>query len=417
MNEQKIKYYDCEIDEQKTNTIIDSLINNKVISLQFFDCSFDIDKFCNIINTISTKNLSLKILEFIKINDFNSSYLVKICDLLQNNNTLKHIGLQYNKIANNELKAISDVLKTNDSLRSLNLSQTLPNLEGVKYITDALKENKMLEILYYKNNYIGSDGANLFGKMIKENDKLNYLDLSGNNIGYDSDNSLLRMIFNTITKNFYQGYISITEALKVNTTLKYLQIENNRVDKKIGNLFANALHINTSLLELNIELNKINDDRIQTKITEELQTNRNIFNEYNGEYKLLKDIISPIINKQNNISFSKVRTNNVLENGPSVLPTVILRYISEFSDSPPYYPYLFYYYKFDDDKEHLKKKVKRQALYIKKEQNKSFLKSNMKTRIGNILDNSQSTSQQIERIIKQIQMIKTHTQGIAQVQK
>jgi len=56
-----------------------------------------------------------------------------------------------------------------------------------------------------------------------------------------------------------KGAFALAEALKINSTLKELNLWNNNIDTEGGIALADALKSNSSLLNLNLKNNKLDD--------------------------------------------------------------------------------------------------------------------------------------------------------------
>jgi hypothetical protein len=70
----------------------------------------------------------------------------------------------------------------------------------------------------------------------------------------------------------YEGAVAISEALKTNSTLQVIDLEENEIGDKGATAFAKALKTNTSLQEINLNDNRIGDEGA-IAISEALKTN------------------------------------------------------------------------------------------------------------------------------------------------
>eukprot|EP01028_Stygiella_incarcerata_P000719 TRINITY_DN1109_c0_g2_i1.p1 TRINITY_DN1109_c0_g2~~TRINITY_DN1109_c0_g2_i1.p1 ORF type:complete len:371 (-),score=103.48 TRINITY_DN1109_c0_g2_i1:175-1287(-) len=148
------------------------------------------------------------------------------------------------------------VIHSMTSLKELDLSwNELIGQKGYIQITKELKGNTSLKAIYLSGCQIGLEGATQIGKMLNKNCHLTTLDLFGN---YDIGN---------------EGTIRIAEGLETNTSLKTLNMSWCGIGSKGVIGIGKMLMKNSSLITLIIRENDGIEDVGWIQITEALEVN------------------------------------------------------------------------------------------------------------------------------------------------
>lgn len=190
-----------------------------------------------------------------------------LAEVLASNRTCKYLTFGQNNFRGIGGLALAKALKVNYTLQSLDMrSSMLDNTTGVA-LANALKVNRSLQFLYLRWTRFGKGRdeplvevlrsnpiVDYFGKReplvksgvvlaeaLKINSTLRVLDLSSN--GFDEE----------------EGQ-AIAEALTINETLEWLDLSNNRFGEKVGKVFSDALRVNRALHSLNLKHNDFNDN-------------------------------------------------------------------------------------------------------------------------------------------------------------
>ena len=272
---------------------------------------------------MKTKLISLRLRNITDIGAIN------IAEAIQSNSTLQNIDISKNSISTNGLLCFLVAVKSNCTLQVVNITHNNVTRSGLKSIkqcidnlqhpiqiitswneiregklvtkmstscapgiteedvwsfheydadhlalclSECLKEDDVVLSINLHNNIsnnITSEGAIKIAEAIKVNKTLKILDISNNNISDDgavaisdtlkSNNSLciLNMSSNKITG---KGAIKIAEAIKVNKRLQELHISNNHISDNGAAAIGNALKSNTSLQILDMSSNKITSE-------------------------------------------------------------------------------------------------------------------------------------------------------------
>eukprot|EP01041_Mallomonas_annulata_P009325 gene9325-19354_t len=176
------------------------LKNNKLSSLGILHMR-------NILVLQENKSLTHLDISFNKIGTEGSQH---IADLLQHNHSLQYLILEGNEIQDEGISLISNSLYKNTSLKHLNLSSNSCSPIGALHISNALSQNQSLQELILTRNVsaqcaIGMDGGEHLAQMLRVNHSLVKLDLFGSCIGC-------------------KGGEAIAAALEENDTLTLLNI-------------------------------------------------------------------------------------------------------------------------------------------------------------------------------------------------
>ena len=128
-----------------------------------------------------------------------------------------------------------------------------------------LNTNKYLRKLELEGNQLGPRSISQFGKMLKKNETLKSLDFEGNQL--------------TLGGSDFWGMYDFIEFLDENKTLLSLNIANNDLDEKCGQMFADKLQNNYTLIDLDFSSNNFSMEDSK-QIQQYLQRNKAI---YDGE--------------------------------------------------------------------------------------------------------------------------------------
>lgn len=177
---------------------------------------------------------------------------------LQNLNDLsitygaKHVGMDYESslfgMKMTDAEIFSDCLRSTQSLVKLALPNNLLDYDLVKILYKGLMLNKTISILDLSHNKIGNSAVSRIALYLYHSKILTHLYLGDNTI-------------------HEKGARCIADALKVNKSLKVLDLHLNRIDDKGGSKFCEALMDKDeganasegSLLEVNLRANSLSN--------------------------------------------------------------------------------------------------------------------------------------------------------------
>lgn len=157
----------------------------------------------------------------------------------------KHKGMEYEsslfgmKMADAEV--FSECLRTTQSLVKLSMPNNLLDYDLIKILSRGLMLNKTISILDFSHNKIGNSASSKIALYLYQSKILTHLYL-GDNVIHE------------------KGARCIGDALKVNRSLRVLDMHLNRIDDKGGMRFIQALSErggNKVLQELNLRANSL----------------------------------------------------------------------------------------------------------------------------------------------------------------
>ena len=176
---------------------------------------------------------------------------------------IRYLNLSENFITSDGAKIISEFLKNNKTLQALNLSRNAQcqfKAEGVKYILDSLLFNKNIERIDFSFMNLTGCGEHI-GKFISNNKSIEAINLR---------NVLLN----------FNDFKNIFTPLKQSASLKEIDISMNDMggDKSLQ-IISDAIKVNTSLECLKIEQININNENYNI-IFDGIENNKNITKYY-----------------------------------------------------------------------------------------------------------------------------------------
>jgi len=173
----------------------------------------------------------------------------QIVSALQNDTSAPHItacGIQMLSAAN--LRVLTKELENNRSCQSLDLNRkglTDDMGDGSpgdgESLANMLLKNTHLQKLECEGNNLGVAAATKIGEALKVNETLRSLNLESNNL--------------TASGNDQQGVIKLAEALEVNRTLRVLMLSKNGITAQAGERFVKAVEANDMLILVDLSGN------------------------------------------------------------------------------------------------------------------------------------------------------------------
>ncbi|KAJ9450023.1 RAN GTPase-activating protein 1 [Diplonema papillatum] len=173
-------------------------------------------------------------------NDLRDEAGLAIANMLKVNNSLLVLSLERNKLQRDACTALGAALAVNTKLRALNLGWNRAKAVGAISIADGLRKNKNLRYLNLAMNQIGVEGTFSIANALVENGTLESLTLQHNRMG--------------------DSIIMLGAAMRVNNTIRELNLESTQLNTEGVQLFATALQSNTSLEALNLSRNDLRNE-------------------------------------------------------------------------------------------------------------------------------------------------------------
>ena len=209
-----------------------------------------------------------------------------LADYLKRSESLSSLNLHFGDIGDAGATALAEVLRTNTTLNSLGLCNN-PGIgnPSVMSLCEALKVNTTLSSLDLSGTGISDAGVLSLVKVLKTNaSNLTSLLLSDIKISHQSLKSIAEVLrVNSTLKNLkfegnkvgVGGAKSIAESLKTNTTLKLLSLSRNNIKAKCGRLFSDSLKVNRTLESLTLAENALGSRGAQL-LSEGLRVNTSL---------------------------------------------------------------------------------------------------------------------------------------------
>jgi len=170
------------------------------------------------------------------------------------NKTITQLDLSHNKITNAGARKIAKYLLSNEVLTHLNLADNMIPYEGSRFLAQALKVNKVLKHLSLKLNRLDDKaGSKLCIDLLNNSSNLESLSLSSNSLGHMFCESL-------------------AEFLKLNTSIKILDISCNFIDDSNAATLKTSLEGNPNIIEIDVRDNHLSEE-IEDEINEIITKN------------------------------------------------------------------------------------------------------------------------------------------------
>ena len=190
--------------------------------------------------------------------DIGDAGATALAEVLRTNTTLKSMDLQKNPgIGNPSVMSLCEALKVTTTLSSLDLSGTGISDAGVLSLVEILKTNaSSLTSLLLSDIKISHQSLRSIAEVLRVNSTLKDLKFEGNKVGVG-------------------GTKLIAESLKANTTLKLLSLSRNNIKAKCGRLFSDSLKVNGTLESLTLAENALGSRGAQL-LSEGLRVNTSL---------------------------------------------------------------------------------------------------------------------------------------------
>ena len=190
--------------------------------------------------------------------DIGDAGATALAEVLRTNTTLNSLGLCYNPgIGNPSVMSLCEALKVNTTLSSLDLSGTGISDAGVLSLVEVLKTNtSSLTSLLLSDIKISHQSFKSIAEVLRVNSTLKDLKFEGNKVGVG-------------------GTKLIAESLKANTTLKLLSLSRNNIKAKCGRLFSDSLKVNGTLESLTLAENALGSRGAQ-RLSDGLRVNTSL---------------------------------------------------------------------------------------------------------------------------------------------
>jgi len=183
-------------------------------------------------------------LSFVNASDLylTSEEIQSLCDEIKNNGTCTELNLCGNELGIESAKALGDLLQGNETLKKLHLQWNcfgVPN--AMQNLISGLEHNNCLEFLDLRNNKIDQHAADCLSKIIQRSTALKELDLRWNNLGeygglaicsslqknqhllvcHLSGNHIPLETLRRVEKRLYENQVNLDYVMKFGQTLEH----------------------------------------------------------------------------------------------------------------------------------------------------------------------------------------------------
>lgn len=205
------------------------------------------------------------------ISKFEVETAILLADFIKSNKTITKLSLPYCKLTEENAKYLANAFLENDTIETLIMYYCELDAHVLQYFTDALKFNKSIKMIDWSDNKLGDVGMDHICELLKVNTNINEFKLQ--KIGIKS------------VKN-------LAEALKINHTLKILDLSNNGgvgfIDSNEYSCLFETLKYNKGLEKLKIQFGVTNESMLI--LADTLIVNRTL-----KEIKIDSDLDQPTI--------------------------------------------------------------------------------------------------------------------------
>jgi len=214
------------------------------------------------------------------LGDIGGSYLLLLISKFSTK--IDYLNINYNKIGRQSCEILIDILQKNIvKLYGLSING---NKIGDKLFSDisiAISKNSFLAKLFIGDNDLGKISSVILGSILKYDKKLKLLDVSKNNFGDENIGFMLKgLICNTSLETLIINNMGLTNkslrsfetTLCINTTLKKLFLERNKINYKGWRLLSEILNKNKYIEYISLVGNNFENEHINNIIEQQRQT-------------------------------------------------------------------------------------------------------------------------------------------------
>ena len=206
-----------------------------------------------------------------QLGDLGASYLFFL--ISKYSNKIDYLNISNNKLGKQSIEILNDILqKNNVKIIGLSIGGNKLGDKLFSDISEAISKNIFLQKLFVRNNELGKISSAILGTILKYDKKLKLLDVSGNIFDDENISYMLKgLICNSSLETLMMNNMELTNkslrifetTLGINTTLKKLFLERNKINYKGWRLLSEILNKNKyieyiSLVGNNFETQHIN---------------------------------------------------------------------------------------------------------------------------------------------------------------
>jgi hypothetical protein len=245
--------------------------------------SLSTDDWIFVCNTITNSTIVKTLyIEFM----FRKEWCFLLAEALKDNHSITELAL--GSVKPNSCKYFAELLKINKTIKILNfLDGSSIEDKGLIFLSDVIdNDNRTLTSLILQGNQIENEGCIRLCNSLKKNTSITHLDLSYNTLEYEAWKSIGDMlkinstlkVLELIESGFKSedGCVALVEGLKLNATLTKLNILANGFNRNSTNSLIELIRMNKSITSLSMASDLFEDPQISEQLKEALISNTTI---------------------------------------------------------------------------------------------------------------------------------------------
>ena len=245
------------------------------------DCDITSDKFYYLLykNYFDFGKLKYINLDNNQLGDLGASYLFFL--ISKYSNKIDYLNISNNKLGKQSIEILNDILqKNNVKIIGLSIGGNKLGDKLFSDISEAISKNIFLQKLFVRNNELGKISSAILGTILKYDKKLKLLDVSGNIFGDENISYMLKgLICNSSLETLMMNNMELTNkslrvfetTLGINTTLKKLFLERNKINYKGWRLLSEILNKNKYIEYISLVGNNFENQHINYIIEQQRQ--------------------------------------------------------------------------------------------------------------------------------------------------
>ena len=196
-------------------------------------------------------------------------------------NKIDYLNISNNKLGKQSIEILNDILqKNNVKIIGLSIGGNKLGDKLFSDISEAISKNIFLQKLFVRNNELGKISSAILGTILKYDKKLKLLDVSGNIFGDENISYMLKgLICNSSLETLMMNNMELTNkslrifetTLGINTTLKKLFLERNKINYKGWRLLSEILNKNKYIEYISLVGNNFENQHINYIIEQQRQ--------------------------------------------------------------------------------------------------------------------------------------------------
>ena len=214
-----------------------------------------------------------------QLGDLGGAYLLYLISKFSNK--IDYLNISNNKLGKQSYEILIDILqKNNVKIIGLSIGGNKLGDKAFSEITEAISKNIFLQKLFVHNNELGKISSAILGTVLKYDKKLKLLDVSGNLFGDENISFMLKgLICNSSLETLMMNNMNLTNkslrifetTLGINTTLKKLFLERNKINYKGWRLLSEILNKNKYIEYISLVGNNFENQHINYVIEQQRQ--------------------------------------------------------------------------------------------------------------------------------------------------